>query len=117
MVPRIVVGKGITGLTNYVLGEGKGAGNDNLPPGQESRVAWIGGQNFGFEIKSRDDVDLARRIMEFDALNQKSSTKRCEKDAVHLMLAWRVGDKPTREQMENAARGASNALGMKDAKA
>src|ERR1700733_5080824 len=117
MIPRIVVGKGITGVTRYVLGEGKGAGNDNLPPGQESRVAWIGGQGFGFAIKSREDVDLARRIMEFDALNQNSRTKRCEKDAVHLMLAWRVGDNPTREQMEAAARGALKALGMEDAKA
>jgi hypothetical protein len=62
MVPRIVVGKGITGLTNYVLGEGKGAGNDNVPPGQESRVAWIGGQNFGFTIKGREDPHLIRPV-------------------------------------------------------
>ena len=54
MVPRIVIGKGITGAVHYVLGEGKGAGNDNLAPGQESRVAWMGGQNFGFEINSRE---------------------------------------------------------------
>lgn len=117
MVPRIFIGKGITGVTNYVLGEGKGAGNDNLPPGQESRVAWIGGQNFGFAIKSHADVDLARRIMEFDALNQSSRTKRCEKDAVHLMLSWRVGVEPTQEQMEEAARSALKALGMEGAKA
>lgn len=117
MIPRIVVGKGITGLANYVLGEGKGAGNDNLPPGQESRVDWIGGQNFGFEINSRERIDLARRIMEFDALNQASRTRRCEKDAVHLMLAWRVGDQPTRSQMEDAAREALKALGMEGAKA
>lgn len=117
MVPRIIVGKGITGVTNYVLGEGKGAGNDNLSPGQESRVAWIGGQKFGFEVNSRERVDLARRIMEFDALNQSSRTKRCDKDAVHLMLAWRVGVTPTREQMEDAAREALKALGMEGAKA
>ncbi|MGH7137211.1 MAG: AAA family ATPase, partial [Pirellulales bacterium] len=65
----------------------------------------------------RDDVDIARRIMEFDALNQTSSTRRCDKDAVHLMLAWRVGDTPTQEQMEAAAQGAMKALGMQDAKA
>jgi len=117
MVPRIVIGKGITGVSNYVLGEGRGAGNDNLPPGQDSRVAWVGGQSLGFEIKNREDADLARRIMEFDALNQTSPTKRCEKDAVHLMLAWRTGETPTREQMEAAARGALKALGMENAKA
>lgn len=117
MIPRSVVGKGISGVVRYVMGEGRGAGNDNLPPGEESRVAWFGGQNFGFEIDSRERVDLARRIMEFDALNQNSRTRRCEKDAVHLMLAWRVGDKPTRQQMEDAARGALQALGMEGAKA
>src|ERR1019366_4059067 len=95
----------------------KQAGNDNLPSGQESRVACIGGQNFGFAIKDRGDVDLARRVMEFDALNQPSSTKRCEKDTEHLVLAWRIGDTPTREQMEAAAQGALKALGMENAKA
>jgi Ti-type conjugative transfer relaxase TraA len=117
MIPRIVIGKGITGAAYYVLGEGRGAGNDNLSPGEESRVAWIGGQNFGFDINSRERADLGRRIMEFDALNQTSPTRRCEKDAVHLMLAWRVGDKPTRQQMEEAAHGALKALGMEGAKA
>ena len=55
--------------------------------------------------------------MEFDALNQASRTRRCEKDCVHLSLAWRPGEKPTREQMEEAARGALDALGMENAKA
>ena len=52
----------------------KQAGDDSLPTGQESRIACIGGQNFGFTIKNRDDVDLARRIMESDAVNQTSLT-------------------------------------------
>ena len=95
----------------------KQAGDGSLPTGQESRIACIGGQNFGFAIKNRDDVDLARRIMESDALNQTSLTMRCEKHAEHLMLAWRIGDTPTREQMEAAAQGALKALGMEDAKA
>ncbi len=107
----------MTGLSRYVLGEGKGAGNDNLPPGEDSRVAWIGGQSFGIAIDNRSDAELAVRIMEFDALNQASRTKRCEKDAVHLMLAWRIGEEPTREQMEEAARGALRAIGMENAKA
>ena len=117
MVPRIKIGKGVTGAAQYVLGEGRGAGNDNLAPDEQTRVAWIGGQSFGFEIGSREDADLGRRIMEFDALNQTSRTKRCEKDAVHLMLAWRTGDAPSRETMEDAARGALAALGMENAKA
>jgi Ti-type conjugative transfer relaxase TraA len=117
MVPRISIGRGITGVCQYVLGEGRGAGNDNVPADEESRVAWIGGQNFGFDINDRDDADLARRIMEFDALNQGSRTRRCEKDAVHLVLAWRVGEIPTREEMEDAVRGALKALGMDNAKA
>jgi ATP-dependent exoDNAse (exonuclease V) alpha subunit len=93
------------------------AGAGGLPPGQERRVVCIGGQNFGFAIENRDDLDLARRIIESDALNQTSLTMRYEKHAEHLMLAWRVGDTPTREQMAAAAQGALKTLGMEDAKA
>jgi hypothetical protein len=49
-------------------------------------VDWFGGIGFGFEIETRDDADLARRIMEFDAQNQASRTRRCELDCVHLSL-------------------------------
>ena len=55
--------------------------------------------------------------MEFMALNQGSKTKLCEKDCVHLSLGWRQGEQPTREQMEDAARGALAALGMANARA
>ena len=55
--------------------------------------------------------------MEFDALNQKSRTRRCEQDCVHLSLAWRPGETPSREEMEQAARDALKALGMENAKA
>ena len=117
MIPRCKVGRGITGATRYVLGEGQGAGNDNLAPGDESRVAWIGGTGFGFEITNRADAELARRIMEFDALNQGSRTKPCVNDAVHLSLSWRPGETPTRAQMETAAHAALDAIGMANAKA
>ena len=100
-----------------MLGEGRGAGNDNLAPGEETRVAWLGGQNFGFDINSLERARLATRIMEFDALNQASRTKRCEKDAMHLTLAWRVGEAPSREEMEQAAQSALKAIGMENAKA
>ncbi|MBX3027872.1 AAA family ATPase [bacterium] len=82
-----------------------------------SRVAWLGGQGFGFEIESRVDADLARRIMEFAAVNQASRTKRCEKDALHISLSWHPDEKPTRPQMEAAARDALKALGMENARA
>ena len=117
MIARSVIGKGVTGVSRYVLGEGRGAGNDNLAPGEETRVAWLGGQSFGFEVNSRERAHLATRIMEFDALNQRSRTKPCEKDAVHLTLAWRVGEAPSREDMEAAARSALAAIGMGNAKA
>lgn len=117
MIARSIVGKGVTGLGRYVLGEGRGAGNDNLAPGDPGRVAWLGGQGFGFEITSRERAEIAVRVMEFDAANQASRTKQCTKDALHLMLAWRTGQTPSRAEMEAAARSALKALGMENAKA
>ena len=70
MIPRSKVGKGVTGAVRYALGEGKRPETGEprrQPAGEQSRVAWIGGTGFGFEIESREDADLARRIMEFDA--------------------------------------------------
>lgn len=120
MITRIKVGKGVSGAVRYVLSEGRDLVTGEfkqLAAGQETRVAWISGTGFGFDIESHADADLARRIMEFDALNQTSPTRQCEKDCVHFALGWRPGDQPTREQMEEAARGALDALGMGNAKA
>ena len=114
------MGKGITGAARYILGEGRDPQTGRLrrkPPGKGSRVAWIGGTGFGFDIETEDDADLARRIMEFDAQNQASRTRPCEKDCVHLTLAWRPGEKPTIEQMGAAARDALKAMGMENARA
>ena len=120
MIPRCTVGTGITGAARYVLSEGRdpetGKRRRPLADGH-SRVAWIGGTGFGFDIESRADADLARRIMEFDALNQASRTRQCEKDCVHLSLGWRPGETPTPEEMEAAAREALTAMGMENAKA
>jgi hypothetical protein len=120
MIPRCKVGKGVTGAASYILGEGRnyetGALRE-LAPGDETRVSWIGGTGFGFDIETYADADLARRIMEFDALNQASRTRQCEKDCVHLSLAWRPGETPSREQMETAAKDALKSLGMENAKA
>jgi Ti-type conjugative transfer relaxase TraA len=120
MIPRCVVGRGVTGAVRYILGEGRHPETGELlllADGQPSRVAWVGSTGFGFEIESRKDAELARRMMEFDALNQSSRTKRCEKDCVHLALGWRPGETPNREQMEEAGRGALKALGMENARA
>jgi len=120
MIPRCTIGKGITGATRYILGEGRDPHTGVLRDIQgnaASRVAWIGGTGFGFEIESRADADLARRMMEFDAQNQMSRTRRCEKDCVHLSLGWRPGETPTPEQMAEAARSALAAMGMANARA
>ncbi len=121
VIPRNKVGRGITGAVRYALGEGNDPANGNKPrkepKGEQSRVAWMSGQNFGFAIESREDADLARRVMEFMALNQTSSTKQCEKDCVHLSLGWRPGEEPTRAQMEEAAHQALKSLGMANARA
>ncbi len=120
MTPRINVGKGASGAVRYVLGQGRDPKTGELKelaPGEESRVDWIGGTGFGFEIESQADIELARRVMEFDALNQASRTRLCEKDCVHLSLGWQPGATPTRKEMEEAALGALDALGMKNAKA
>jgi len=120
MIPRCKLGKGVTGAVKYILGEGRDpeSGELNiLADGEQSRVDWIGGTGFGFEIESRDDADLARRIMEFDAQNQSSRTRRCEMDCVHLALCWNPGEEPTREQMTKAAQDALTVMGMGNARA
>ena len=116
MVPRIEKGRGLSGAVRYVMGQGKGRGND-WQPGMDSRVDWISGQNFGFEIETRDDVELARRMMEFMAQHQGSRTRRCENDVLHLSLSWHPTEQPTREQMIETARDALKALGMEEARA
>ena len=56
MIPRINVGKGVTGAVRYVLGEGRDPKTGELKPAAgdgQGRVAWIGGTGFGFEIEDR----------------------------------------------------------------
>ncbi len=120
MIPRCTVGKGITGAVRYVLGEGRDPHTGELkriPSCARSRVAWIGGIGFGFEIKSDEDVELARRVMEWGAQFQESRTRRCEKDCVHLSLSWQPGDQPMHEQMAEAAQQALTSIGMANARA
>lgn len=79
MNPRINVGKGVTGAVNYVLGEGRDPKTGELLPDPldgSSRVAWIGGTGFGFNIETEAHAEVARRIMEYDARWQKGRRSR-----------------------------------------
>jgi hypothetical protein len=117
MTPRLNTGKGVTGAVRYVLGEGRDPKTGelkDLPENGKSRVDWISGTGFGWKVETAADADLARRTMEFDALNQKGG---CRQDCVHLTLSWARGQQPTREEMEEAARDSLSVLGMSNAKA
>jgi len=120
MIPKAITGAGLSGCFRYVMGEGRDRDTGKTRPAvndNESRVAWISGQGFGWTPNDRDTADLARREMEFAALNQSSKTRKCDKDALHLVLSWRTGETPTREEMEQAAKEALAALGMENARA
>lgn len=121
MIPNLTKGSGITGAMRYALGEGKRDEVTGLHPtlqeGEVSRVTWISGQNFGFAIDSLERLDVARRMMEWEAQNQTSRTRQCAKDALHLSLSWHPDEKPDTREMEEAARSALKALGMATARA
>ena len=135
MIVKQIIGSGMTGAIRYVMGEGvereQVRVGENVihktigrkPPAaneNESRVAWMSAQGFGaWQPQSRADVDLMRKIMEFSALpeNQKYKTKICREDCLHLVLSWRVGETPNKEEMEKAAREALGVLGMEKARA
>jgi Ti-type conjugative transfer relaxase TraA len=120
MKVRIKTGKSVTGAVRYVLGPGHNPDTGQFrakAADDSSRVDWIGGTGFGFDIRTEAQADLARRVMEFDALNQASKTRKCEKDCVHIVLAWERGETPTREEMEDACRSHLKAQGMGNAKA
>jgi len=79
----------------YCLGEGRHPVTGELLPKRadgSSRVEWVGGTGFSFPIKTPADVDRARKIMELDAQNQGSKTRKCENDCVHLVLSWWPGE-------------------------
>jgi Relaxase/Mobilisation nuclease domain len=115
--PRIIVGSGISGAIRYAMGEGRDPVTrelKKLSPDDQSRVVWFGGAGFFWNIESAADIEQARREMEFDALNQRGQVRQ---DCVHLMLAWRPGEKPDRAHMEEQVKSALAAIGMANAKA
>ena len=121
MIPNIVKGRGITGALAYVMGQGEDENGKRieLVPGEKSRADILGAQNIGFEIESAADLDLARRMMEWNGKeeNQASKWRKCEKDCLHASLSWEPGQNPTREEMIAAAQGFLKELGMETAQA
>ena len=121
MIPNIVKGRGITGSLAYVMGQGNDENGKRieLVPGETSRADILGAQNIGFEIESAADLDLARRMMEWNgaAENQASKWRKCEKDCLHASLSWEPGQNPTRDEMTAAAQGFLKELGMETAQA
>jgi Ti-type conjugative transfer relaxase TraA len=124
MIAVGIAGKGVTGCLRYVLSEGRDPATNAYRPAaandDASRVAWISGQGFGaWTPQTRADAETMRRMMEFDARpeNQASKTRKCERDCLHLILSWRTGETPSREEMEQAAREALAAVGMEKARA
>jgi hypothetical protein len=119
---RITIGKGVTGAVRYCLGEGRHPVTGELLPKKpdgSTRVEWIGGTGFSFPIRTLADIERARILMELDAQNQPARRGgwRCEQDCVHLVLSWRPGEEPTRNDVEEAAKDALASLGMESAKA
>jgi hypothetical protein len=121
VIVNIVKGRGITGALAYAMGQGENEDGKRieLAPGEKSRAEILGGQNIGFEIETAADLDLARRMMEWNGKeeNQASRGRKCELDCLHMSLSWEPGQNPTRAEMVEAARGSLKALGMEAAQA
>ena len=116
------LGRGLTGAVRYAMGEGNDPATHKRKPDaandDESRVAWVSSQGFDDWIpQNRVGVEAMRRIMEGMASRQTSKTKSCKKDCLHLVLSWREGENPQRDEMERAAREALAAVGMEKARA
>jgi hypothetical protein len=122
MIPNIVKGKGISGALAYAMGQGNDEATGQrkeLAAGEDSRATILGGQNFGFEIDSAERMELARKVMEFQALphNQASKTRKLENDCFHASLSWGDGQQPSKEEMTEAAQSFLKAVGLEKARA
>lgn len=121
-VPTITKRVGISGAIRYAMSEGFDRVTKarlTLAEGAAPRAEILGGQNFGFEIRTDADLELARKSMEWNSLpqHQASPTLKCKNDCLHASLSWAAGQEPSREDMAEAARSFLKALGMENAQA
>jgi hypothetical protein len=122
VIANIAKGTGISGALAYAMGEGNDAVTNErltLGEGEKTRAEILGGQNVGFEIDGAERLDLARRMMEWNALpeNQPSRTRKCVKDCLHASLSWGDGQKPDRAEMIEAAQSFLKGIGLEKAQA
>ena len=100
---------GISGALRYVQGEGRHPMTNELlklAPVQKSRATLIGGTGFGFDVKTANDAEICRRVMERMTFYQASKTRKCHQVCVHLVLSWAKGQNPSPEEMYDAAQSA-----------
>lgn len=122
MIPNIVKGKGISGALAYAMGQGNDPQTGERIPLDEdakSRATLLGGQNFGFAIDTPERLELARRVMEWQALpeNQGSRTRKQEIDCFHASLSWEPGQEPTQAEMLEAGQSFLKSVGLEKARA
>ena len=122
MIPNIVKGKGISGALAYSMGQGNDPTTQErltLKPGEQSRAALLGGQNFGFEVDSDARLELARRMMEWQGMpqNQAGKTRKLDRDCFHASLSWGDGQTPTASEMLEAGQQFLKAVGLEKARA
>ena len=121
MIPKIVTGRGISGALAYVMGQGNDAQTGKrleLVPGERAAQDH---RRAEFWLRDRDaaDLDLARRIMEYQGLpqNQAGKTRKLDNDCYHASLSWGIGQDPTHEEMLQAGQEFLKAVGLEKARA
>ena len=121
MIPRNKVGRGDYRSRPLCARGGQRPRHGNKPrkepKGEQSRVAWIGGQNFGFAIESRDGRRPGAPHHGIHALNQTSRTGAAKRIACTCRSAGgRARSRPA-SRWRRPRAGALEALGMENARA
>lgn len=109
MIAMASVGTSIAQTIDYIRGPGRS--------GDPGRASLLGGQGFGFEPKTDEDVNLAVQIMEHNGEPnmQASPTKKCVLNALHMSLSWHPTQTPEQDEMRDASREFLKAVGMESA--
>jgi hypothetical protein len=95
------------------------SGGTILLTGDPGQPRIIGSQNFGFEIRTDDDLAAARRLMEAPIVrhNERGLTSIGRKDCLHLSLTWTPGYELPDAEKITASQQALSALDMTNARA